>query len=297
MTEALTIERLTVAYGPRCAVDDLSLSAPAGAVTALLGPNGAGKTSTVEAVVGLRRPSAGAIRVLGRAPDDPHVRPRLGVMLQDGGPYPSARPLAWLTYLAGLYPRTEDPAAVLEGVGIDPASRTPIRRLSGGEQQRVKLAAALLPDPALLILDEPTAGMDAAMRRTVLADLRRRRDAGTAILLTTHLLADVEALADRITVIARGRVVAAGTLDELTGGRDAVSFSASPGLAVDALATHLGHAVSATPDGRYVVDAAPTPSLIAAITGWCAARDILVTDVHSGRRSLEDLLIDLGEGT
>lgn len=205
---SVVVDRLEVRFGDQMAVDDLSLTAPAGAITALLGPNGAGKSTTVDVISGLRRPTRGSATILGHSPQDPVVKARMGVMLQSGGLYPTARPLEWLRYLSELYRKPADPEALLELVGLDPRSKTTARRMSGGEQQRLRLAAALLPRPEVLVLDEPTAGLDAKARRGLLAELRERRDSGTTILLTTHVLADVEELADTVVVIARGRLLA-----------------------------------------------------------------------------------------
>ncbi len=291
---ALAVEDLTVRYGAATAVDGIWFTGAAGEVTALLGPNGAGKTSTVEVISGLRRPTSGRATVLGQAPDDPAVRARMGVMLQLGGLFPTARPLEWLQYLARLYPGADDPRALLELVGIDPGTRTTARRMSGGEQQRVKLAAALLPRPDVLLLDEPTAGLDPLARRNLLDTIRQRRDEGAAILLTTHVLADVEDLADHVVVLSEGRILARGTVGELTGTDDALAFTTTPGLDVASLARALpdGYAVQEPDAGRYVVHGEPTPQVVAAIAAWCGAQGVMVGSLQAGRRTLEDILVE-----
>lgn len=293
---ALVIENLVVRYGAIVAVDGLSMTAETSQVTALLGPNGAGKTTTVEAVCGLRAASSGHVRLLGGEPGSRAVAERVGVMLQRGGLYPTARPLEWLEYLARLYPSHADPSELLELVGINPATRTTTRRLSGGEQQRVKLAAALLPNPEFLILDEPTAGLDPLARRNLLEAIGARRDSGTSILLTTHQLSDVETLADRVVIVAGGRLVAEGTVSELTGADDAVSFTATPGLDLTELSSSLPdvyRAREARP-GNYVVHGPPTPQVMAAITAWCAQQGLMATDLAVGQRTLEQVVIDAG---
>lgn len=293
---ALVIDDLVVRYGATVAVDGLSMTADASQVTALLGPNGAGKTTTVEVACGLRTATSGQVRLLGAEPGTRGVAERIGVMLQQGGLYPTARPLEWLKYLARLYPSHADPSSLLELVGIDPATRTTTRRLSGGEQQRVKLAAALLPNPEFLILDEPTAGLDPLARRNLLEAIGARRDAGMSILLTTHQLSDVEALADRVVVIARGRVVAEGTVSELTGADAAVSFSARPGLDLSDLAAALpvAYRVLEARSGNYVVHGPPTPQIMAAITAWSAQQGFMASDLAVGQRTLEQIVIDAG---
>jgi len=293
---ALVIEDLVVRYGDVVAVDGVSMTARTSQVTALLGPNGAGKTTTVEVACGLRSATGGTVRLLGAEPGTRAVTERVGVMLQQGGLYPTARPLEWLKYLARLYPTHADPSELLDLVGIDPSTRTTTRRLSGGEQQRVKLAAALLPNPEFLILDEPTAGLDPLARRNLLDALAQRRDAGTSILLTTHQLSDVEALADHVVVIARGHVVAEGTVADLTGADDAMSFSGPPRLDLTGLAATLpgDFRVEEIRPGNYVAHGPPSPQVMAAITTWCAEQGVMATDLAVGRRTLEQIVIDAG---
>jgi ABC-2 type transport system ATP-binding protein len=290
------IEDLVVRYGDAVAVDGLSMTAGASQVTALLGPNGAGKTTTVEVACGLRTATSGSVRLLGSEPGTLAVAERIGVMLQQGGLYPTARPLEWLRYLARLYPSHADPSELLDLVGIDPSTRTTTRRLSGGEQQRVKLAAALLPNPEFLILDEPTAGLDPLARRNLLEAIAQRRDAGTSILLTTHQLSDVETLADRVVVIAGGRIVAEGTVADLIGANDAMSFTGPTRLDLTGLAAGLpnGFRVEEPRPGSYVVHGPPSPQVMAAITAWCAEQGVMATDLAVGRRTLEQIVIDAG---
>ena len=289
---SVEIRDLVVRYGRSTAVDAASWTAEGGVVTAILGANGAGKTTSVEVACGLRRPNSGLVRLLGRSPRDPAVRARAGVMLQTGGLVPGARPLPWLRALARLYPTADDPVALLEAVGIDPATRTTCRRLSGGEQQRVKLAAALLPRPEVLFLDEPTAGLDAQARRDLLGLLRGTARNGAAIVLTTHQLADVEELADHIVVMRAGSVVAEGTLDDLTGTADAVRFEAPLHLDTSTLASAIGHRVQEVRPGTYVVHAEATPQIMASVASWCAQHGVMPSALRTGRQSLEDLLIE-----
>lgn len=291
---SVEIRDLVVRFGHATAVDAASWMAERGVVTAILGANGAGKTTSVEVACGLRRPTSGLVRLLGRSPRDPSVRARTGVMLQTGGLVPGARPLPWLRALARLYPSAADPVALLEAVGIDPSTRTTCRRLSGGEQQRVRLAAALLPRPEVLFLDEPTAGLDAQARRDLLALVRTTASDGAAIVLTTHQLADVEELANHIVVMRAGRVVAEGTLDELTGTADAVRFEAPLHLDTSTLAAAIGHRVDEVRPGTYVVHAEATPQIMATVASWCAQHGVMPSALRTGRQSLEDLLIEQG---
>ncbi len=289
----LQVENLVIRYGSTSAVDGISFSVSAGQVTALVGPNGAGKTSTVEVCTGLRAATSGSVALFGRSPADAASRSRIGVMLQMGGLYPTAKPLEWLTYLAKLYPDPADPITLLTTLGIDPATKTTTRRLSGGEQQRVKLAAALLPNPELLFLDEPTAGLDPAARRDLLAALGALSDLGTAIVLTTHQLGDVEEIADFVLVMVAGKIVASGTVDALTGATDITSFRATSGLDLNGLTSALGaqfQVVEIKP-GHYEVRGQASPQLLADITKWCAATGIRATEIRSGGRTLEDIVI------
>lgn len=295
----IEVRALSVRFGDTLAVDGVTFTCAPGAVTALLGPNGAGKTSTVDVITGLHRPTHGEVTILGQPPSAHAVKARLGVMPQLGGLYPSARPLPWLEYLARLYPSHGDPRSLLELVGIDPDMKTTARRMSGGEQQRVKLAAALLSDPAFLVLDEPTAGLDPLGRRRLLDALAEQRDRGVGILLTTHHLADVEELADHVVVMQAGRVLMQGSIAELTGAQEAFRFDGPASLDVIDLQTRLGapYVVEPGQPGTFIVSGAPTPTAFATVTTWCAERDVVPERLRPGRRTLEEILIDAGEGT
>ncbi|HEX2578322.1 MAG TPA: ABC transporter ATP-binding protein, partial [Aquihabitans sp.] len=209
---ALEVERLTVLHGTTRAVDRLSFSGEAGEVVALLGPNGAGKTSTVEVLEGYRRPTEGAVRVLGLDPVADHARltPQIGVMLQSGGVYPGIRPLEALQLHAAFYADPDDPAALLERVGLTHARRTTWRQLSGGEQQRLSLALALVGRPRVAFLDEPSAGVDVQGRQLIRRLVRELAHEGVCVLLTTHDLDEAEKVADRVVIIDRGRLVKSG---------------------------------------------------------------------------------------
>ena len=290
----LEVQGLVVRYGATTAVDGVSLRVTAGETVALLGANGAGKTSTLEAVLGLRPAATGRVLRSGLSPDSPRAHERTGVMLQSGGLPPAGRPLAWLRHLAVLYGSDRDPAALLNSVGIDPATRTAHRRLSGGEQQRVKLAAALLPDSDLLVLDEPTAGVDLEVRDRLLELIRDRAQSGAGVLLTSHVLADITELADRVVVLRQGRVVASGTLAEVTGAEQGLTIRLDRHVELDALSELLRGrgAVSETSDGRLRILGAHDPALLADLTAWCAAQGIVMLELERGRTSLAELLRD-----
>ncbi|HYL40922.1 MAG TPA: ABC transporter ATP-binding protein, partial [Candidatus Binatus sp.] len=206
-------------YGDRAVLDGVDLRVAPGELVALLGPNGAGKTTLVEIIEGYRTADAGSVRVLGERPDaGPALRARVGLMLQAGGLDPRATPRDVLRLYAAFYAGGRDPGSLLAQLGLGGAATTRVRRLSGGERQRLALALALIGEPEVLLLDEPTAGMDPEARRTTRELIAGLRAEGRAILLTTHDLVDVERLADRVAILDHGRIRAEGTPDELMAG-------------------------------------------------------------------------------
>jgi ABC-2 type transport system ATP-binding protein len=304
---AVQVTGLTVRYGPAgtpAAVDGIDLTAAAGEVLVVLGPNGAGKTSTVETLEGYRRPAAGQVRVLGLDPIADHatLSGRVGVMLQRGGVYPMLGPRRVLDLFAGYYPDAVPADELLDLVGLRAVAATPWRHLSGGEQQRLSLALALVGRPEVAFLDEPTAGVDPEGRiavRAVVAELKAR---DVCIVLTTHELGEAEKMADRIVILSAGRVVREGTPHALTTGGGAgttappiVSFGAPPALDVVALADAIGTGttVTETAPGRYRVEtsAAATPAVTAAVANFLAARGATLTDLVAGK-TLEDVYFE-----
>jgi ABC-2 type transport system ATP-binding protein len=302
---AVNVTGLTVRYGPAGtppAVDDLHLSAEPGAVLVVLGPNGAGKTSTVETLEGYRRPVAGEVRVLGLDPIADHaaLTGRIGVMLQRGGVYPMLGPRRVLDLFGAYYPDPLATADLLDLVGLTAVQATPWRHLSGGEQQRLSLALALIGRPEVAFLDEPTAGVDPEGRIAVRAAVTGLRERGVCIVLTTHELGEAEKMADRIVILSAGRIVLEGTPRELAGaggagGSPALNFGAPPGLEVAQLAAAVGpgSVVTETAPGRYRVEAPgrPTPAVTAAVATFLAERDAMLTDLVAGR-SLEDVYFE-----
>ena len=292
---AVEIDQLRVRYGSLIAVDAVSFHADAGEVVALLGPNGAGKTTTVETLEGFRRPDEGTVRVLGLDPYADHARlmAQVGVLLQRGGVYPVMSSRRAVQLFASYYESTRDPEELIDLVGLRAVSRTAYKRLSGGEQQRLALALSLVGNPRVVLLDEPTAGVDPAGRiavRDVIAGLRAE---GVCVILTSHELDEVQRLADRVVIIDHGKVVAAGRQGEIQGGSKELRFSAEPGLAIGELSARLGTAVSEGPPGEYLVSTAPVPALVAALTAWLAERDLQLGDLRADRQRLEDVFLRL----
>jgi ABC-2 type transport system ATP-binding protein len=303
---AIEVDKATKRYDGRTVLRGISFRVAAGETFGLLGPNGAGKTTTVEMIEGYRRPDVGQISVLG---EDPATagrdhRARVGLMLQGGGgvdPRMTAHEVLRLHGRFHVAPRNAD--ELLELVGLTTVARTRYRRLSGGEKQRLGLALALVGRPSLVVLDEPTAGMDVEGRTATRALLGQLRNEGVTILLTSHDLTDVERVADRIAIIDRGRVVALGAPLELSQAAFPVlRFRLDAPLSqpdVRALEERLreshGRATLVEEGGgRYRLDAIePTPPLVALIAAWCGARGALIVELRAGGGSLEERYVEL----
>jgi ABC-2 type transport system ATP-binding protein len=303
---AIEVDKATKRYDGRPVLRGISFEVKAGETLALLGPNGAGKTTTVEMIEGYRRPDAGQIRVLG---EDPATagrdhRARVGLMLQGGGgvdPRMTAREVLRLHGRFHVAPRNAD--ELLELVGMTLAARTRYRRLSGGERQRLGLALALVGRPTLVILDEPTAGMDVEGRAATRSLLGQLRDEGVTILITSHDLTDVERVADRIAIIDGGRLVALGAPLELSQAAspvlrfrlDAPLSPADIRVLEERLRESDGEATLVEEGGgRYRLDAAePTPQVVAVIAAWCGARGALIVELRAGGGSLEERYVEL----
>lgn len=298
---AIEVETLTIAYGPVVAVDDLSFRAEAGRVTCVLGPNGAGKTSTIEALEGLRRPASGRLEVIGLHPRRDHraLTERMGVMLQDGGIHPGVRVGEALRHAAALYPEPLEPAGLLERLGLSGLDRRTVRQLSGGEHHRLALALALVGRPQVAFLDEPTAGVDPAGRQVIRQAIADLRDDGVTVLLTTHDLDEAERVADDVVIIDRGRLVAAGTLDELMRGRasgapsggERVRFTAPAGIDTRSLGRHLatvvpeaaiGGPAQAVPDTAAGAPAEAEAVAVADTAAGGPAEAVAVTETSPG---------------
>jgi ABC-2 type transport system ATP-binding protein len=297
---ALELSGLAKSYGGRRVVDGLTLTAARGEVVALLGPNGAGKTTTIEICEGFRRADAGQVRVLGLDPtrDAAALKPQVGVMLQDGvGAYTGAKARELIALFASYAVRPHDPAEMLERVGLGEVAGTPVKRLSGGQRQRLSLALALVGRPALVFLDEPTAGMDLQARRSTWELVSQLRSDGVSVVLTTHHLDEAEQLADTIVVINHGRVAATGSPTELTraGAEGQIRFRAPAGLRLSSLqdALQAGATASEETPGHYLVTGERSPQLLAGVTAWCAAQAVFAEDIAVGRRSLEDVFLEI----
>ncbi|MHB8458611.1 MAG: ABC transporter ATP-binding protein [Candidatus Limnocylindrales bacterium] len=305
---AASVRDLVKRYGGRTVLDGLTFDIRRGELLALLGPNGAGKTTTIEILEGYRRLDGGFAMVLGRDPwrAGAALTGRVGLMLQGGGIYPQARPLEILRLHARFFEAPHDPAELLDLVGLRHAARTRCRVLSGGERQRLGLALALVGRPELLFLDEPTAGMDPAAKATTRALIGDLRTAGVTILLTTHELADIERLADRVAIIDRGRLVALGSPAELTAGAEPsvrLRLDRPPTPAeIAVLAASIGErfeggrVVGDRATGLRIVGVPPSPAVVERIAVACRARDLLIVELRTSAGSLEERYLELVGG-
>jgi ABC-2 type transport system ATP-binding protein len=214
---AVELAGLTKTFGPVTAVDGLSLRIEPGEVVAFLGPNGAGKTTTVDMLLGLARPDAGSVRLFGGTPADAVRLGRVAAVMQTGGLLKDLTVSETLAYTGSLFVHTRSVDEVMEGAGITGIADRKVVKCSGGEQQRLRFAIALLPDPALLLLDEPTTGMDVEGRRAFWAAIRADADKGRTVLFATHYLEEADQYADRIVLVSKGRIVADGSGAEIKG--------------------------------------------------------------------------------
>ncbi|MDI3339638.1 MAG: ABC transporter ATP-binding protein [Sphaerobacter sp.] len=295
--EAIRVEHLVKAYGGKRVVDDLSFSVRRGEIFALLGPNGAGKTTTVEILEGYRQPDGGTVQVLGLDPrrDAAELKQRIGVMLQNGGIYPTVTPIELLRLFRHFYRDPEDPEAMLDLVGLRDSARVRYRQLSGGQQRRLALAAALMGKPELLFLDEPTTAMDPQARHLTWNIIRGLRERGLTVLLTTHFMEEAERLADRVAIIDHGRLIALEEPQVLTQANgEEVQFSAPPGLDCATLAA-LPSAQSAREPrpGCYVIATARPADLLVELTTWARDHGVLLNELRVGHESLEDVFLRL----
>lgn len=288
-------------YGEKTAVDHLDLEVDRHTITAVLGPNGAGKTTTLETCEGYRKAQKGSVSVLGLDPqrDRRDLLPRIGVMLQDGGAWSGVRAMEMLAHIAKLHADPLDVGELGDRLGLGDCGRTPYRRLSGGQQQRLKLAMAIVGRPELVFVDEPTAGMDPAARRTTWELLEQLRTDGVTVVLTTHHMDEAERLADQIHIIDRGRMIASGTPLELTRGGTAtirlVVTKPFPDGAPESLRQALGHRLEVTTisDVSLLITGPADSTTLATVSAWCEQTGVLPESLNLGQRTLEDTFLEL----
>ncbi|WP_432512253.1 ABC transporter ATP-binding protein [Kineococcus sp. SYSU DK001] len=292
---AVVVRDLERTYsGGTRAVRGISFSVARGEVFGLLGTNGAGKTSTVDVVTGLARPTAGSVSVLGHDPvrERRAVRPRTGVVLQSGNLPGELTVAESLRTWSGTLTRSRPTAEVVEVVGLQHKLSATVKSLSGGERRRLDLAVALLGRPELLVLDEPTTGLDAQSRRSVWQLVRELVTGGTAVLLTTHHLEEAEELSDRLAIMHRGLVAAEGTIaDVVAGHRSEIRWRASAGRPELA---DLGPGDALTVQDRHVV--VRTNQLqrsLSRVLAWADRRDLTLPELKATPASLETAFLEL----
>lgn len=290
---ALVVDSVVKAFGATRAVDGLSFHVSRGELLCFLGPNGAGKTTTIEMCEGFAAPTSGSIRVLGLDPatNPDGVRERIGIMLQGGGSYSGIRVREMLELTAHYSRNPLDPDWLIEILGLEGVAKNTYRRLSGGQQQRLSLALALIGRPELVFLDEPTAGMDAQSRLAVWELIRALKRDGVTIVLTTHLMDEAEALANRVIIIDHGRKVAEGTPAELMDDNRGAQLTFETDREVDLAVLPLK--VVAQRPLHYALADAPTPATIAALTAALADQGVLLRRLDAAHATLEDVFLEL----
>jgi ABC-2 type transport system ATP-binding protein len=294
---AIEVEHLHKRYGERVAVADVSFTVGAGEVLCLLGPNGAGKSTTTEILAGHRVRTGGTVRVLGRDPEraERGLRERIGIVLQQCGVPLELTATELLDSYGRLYRRRRPASELIELVGLGDARDSRAGALSGGQRRRLELALALVGDPELVFLDEPTTGFDPAARRDAWAAIRNLCELGKTVLLTTHFMDEAQALADRVAVICAGRIVAAGAPDEL-GGRAELPATVRFRLP-DGATPPVPPGTRLRREGDHVAITAPDAAAAAhAVTGWARERGFALRDFSVTRPSLEDIYLRLTEG-
>jgi ABC-2 type transport system ATP-binding protein len=294
----VSVRGLVKRYGRREAVRGIDLEVHRGEIFAFLGPNGAGKTTTVEILEGFRTRTAGEVTVLGVDPADAGGawRDRVGVVLQESDPEPALSVRECLELYAGYYRSPRDIDETLALVGLSDNSEDSAARLSGGQRRRLDVALALIGDPDIVFLDEPTTGFDPSARRAawdVIADLRRL---GKTVFLTTHYMDEAEYLADRIAVISAGRIVAEGTPKTL-GGREhmnaTIAFSLPAGLSQADLPSGLRSNIRPGHNGTTVLQSANPLGDVQTLAGWALGRGADLPDLDVRRPTLEDVYLSL----
>ncbi|MFG1920842.1 ABC transporter ATP-binding protein [Cryptosporangium sp. NPDC048952] len=288
-TAAVRLTGLTKRFGSVTAVDDLSLTIEPGEVVAFLGPNGAGKTTTVDMMLGLARPTSGTVEIYGRQPAQAVAEGRIAAVMQTGGLLKDLTVAETVRMTGSLFGRTRPVNEVLTRAGILDIADRRVGKCSGGQQQRLRFAMALLPDPDLMVLDEPTTGMDVEGRREFWAAIREDAAQGRTILFATHYLDEADAYADRIVLVRHGQVVADGTAASIKGlatGR--VVRATLPGADPAALAALPGVDQVEVRGESVLVHATDSDAVARHLLTTTSARDLEITS-----RNLEDAFIAL----
>ncbi|AUS77029.1 ABC transporter ATP-binding protein [Actinoalloteichus sp. AHMU CJ021] len=289
-TPVIDVDRLGVTYGDFHAVSDLSFQVERGEFYALLGTNGAGKTSTLEVVEGHRDPTSGSVRVFGRDPGDRSaVRPRMGIMLQESGFAPDLTVRETVRLVGALSQRADSVDRVLGVVDLTRTAATRVSQLSGGEKRRLDFATAVYGSPELVVLDEPTTGLDIQSRDDLWRAVDRLRDEGATIVLTTHYLEEAQERADRIGLMHQGGLHREGTVAELTRTLPSVIRFSLPTPEV-APPPH----VHRDGDGAFVIETFTMQRDLHALLDWARDNAVELGDLHAGPTRLDDVFRSIG---
>ena len=294
----IEVEGLVKRYGEILAVAGISFSVEKGEVFGLLGPNGAGKTTTVECLEGLRLPDEGRLSVLGMTPSPTNyaLKARLGIQLQESAFFPRLTVVETLHTFARLYPRSRNINELIDLLALGDKRRSLVKDLSGGQRQRLAVALALVNDPDLLILDEPTAGLDPQARHALWDVIRTMQAEGKTVLITTHYMEEAEALCGRVAIMDYGEIIALGAPDALVAQRfreTAVELELSGEADLDELAALPGVGRLAAEKDRIVLYTSDVPQTLAALTTRAAQGSLPLRDLIWRRASLEDVYLAL----
>jgi ABC-2 type transport system ATP-binding protein len=295
----IEVSDLRKSYGEHEAVAGIDLEVFRGEIFAFLGPNGAGKTTTVEILEGFRGASAGTVKVLGADPARARRawRERIGIVLQESAPEAGLTVRECLELFAGYYRAPRPIEETMELAGLTDLSSQRATELSGGQRRRLDVALALIGDPELIFLDEPTTGFDPSARRAAWSVIEGLRSLGKTVFLTTHYMEEAERLADRIAIIAAGRIIAHGTPRTL-GGRDTsearITFTLPAGTSAAAdLPPLLAERAERQGDGRVALSSLGVAADLHALSGWALERDLELADLEVRRATLEDVYLAL----
>jgi ABC-2 type transport system ATP-binding protein len=289
---AIEVSRLRYSYGSYTAVDGIDFTVARGEVFALLGTNGAGKTTTLEVVEGFRAPAAGTVRVLGKDPyrDRVALAKSVGVMLQESGFVGELTVAETLAMWQGLSSRTDSPAALLDRLDLAHRATVAVEQLSGGERRRLDVALAIWGRPALVVLDEPSTGLDPESRQRVWTLIEDLAATGTTVLLTTHYLEEAEALADRVAIMHAGRIRVAGTLAEVLSSRPARISAVLP-AGFPSLPAFSGTATLA--GAALTVETGAVQEDLGVLLAWATSHSLVLDGLTATQASLQEVFLDL----
>ncbi len=284
-------------YGSKIALNDFSLQVPESSIFGLLGPNGAGKTTAIEIMLGLRNRDQGSLSIFDKDPqnDFAFIADSVGAMLQEGGINPGLKPREAVALYASFYKEPLDIDTILESVDLT-GVQTMVRRLSGGQKQSLSLALALIGQPKLVFLDEPTAGMDPHARRRTWEIIKELKAKGTTVILTTHLMDEAENLCDEIAIVSNGSVVTQGkTVELLDSHQDSLDIVFESEIDLFNLAGIDQSNCTKISEAHYKVALEPSSEFVYKLAEFANKNGVLITEYSSLSKSLEEVFIELTE--